>query len=264
MFGQKESNIRKMPSNYKIPKSKFEFSLQRLLFFIIGIAAVLLQSGCRQAIWEADMNKEDKMIEERTEFFDAVKSVNPALFTEVKNFEDIPSVVYFESTHWDKMMFRESTGPHAEDTKSQHYYYTAQNEADFDLLRHVYLLKDISITVTESRIFMHIMIQNFSPVDYGGDDPLAQAAALSVMLLNVADKPQFEWVGDDLKYKSFTNNPGVEFMDFEKWTDRIDGTTTAEGLILLCYKADSSWDSFVDTSDWFPVEFRNKMRGGAK
>ena len=39
-------------------------------------------------------------------FFDAVKSVNPALFTEVKKFEDIPSVVYFESTHWGKMMFR--------------------------------------------------------------------------------------------------------------------------------------------------------------
>jgi len=244
--------------NYKNLKSKFGFNMQRLLFFFIGVAAVLLQNGCHQAIRETDMNKEDKMIEERTEFFDAVKSVNPALFTEVNEFEDIPSVVYFESTHWDKMMFRESTGPHAEETKAHHYFYIAKNEADFDLLRHVYSLQDISITITESRIFMHIMIQNFSPVDYGGDDPLAQAAALSVMLLNVADNPQFEWVVDDLKYKSFTNNPGVAFMDLEQWTDRIDGAATADGIILLCYKADSSWDSFVDTSDWFPVEFRKK------
>ncbi len=247
-----------MPSNDKAQKNKPGFFPQSILFLIMGISAVLWQGGCRKIPGEASMNKETKIIEEQTEFLDAVNSVDPALFTAVDQFEDIPSVVYFESAHWDKMIFRESKGPHSKDTKSRHYFYLPKNEAEFDLLRHEYPLADISITVTESRIFLHILIQNFSPHNYGGGDPLAQAAALGVALLNISDKPQFQWVNDKSKYNLFTSNPNTAYVNINKWFERIDGTVTTGGIVLLCYKKDPAWDSFVDPTDWFPPQFRNK------
>ena len=183
-------------------------------------------------------------------------------YTPVRDLAELPPQALANSGFWCASLFPSCADPY-EPALSARVSVHVATASTFDLLKHDYVVNDISVTLIESRNFALLQVARVNA------DVLAQAAArrgeeihrIAAAIFGGTDQqpaPTFKLPKAIEEGATFSTNPSANPLLIATWRDRIDGGIRHQCLYFLCYKRISQLVGFWNAREWFDEEFRAK------
>ncbi len=192
-------------------------------------------------------------------WLDAIDSEDARGFVPIKDFDQVPDSIRAESLRWNGEFFGPDTGPYSAGLKVLHSVH-APPPPCFDMLRHVYRVREIDVAVEEALAITLIRLRPVKdtplglPEDQRADAIVTLASSILSETAQVSSK-KFDFPRRIKEGVLFSSGVRVDPNRMFYWPDRIDGGIRHGAVVFLLYKK-SLGTGLPSCIGWFDDAFR--------